>query len=169
MFVMCEIPLYDIFCCFLSTLKRSLDMFKLRKCLTFSSLSNTAFQLPLFTVSFRLCVAQDMFLPLQRLNMWVYHTYNWRRAWGRRPRKWKNSGKNKKKWGKRLGWFISTVMHRGDCSIFPSLCHMQSWWRDTTLSFQIEQQMDVLHKQKSSQFKKTMDVSTNENTSEDQS
>lgn len=33
------------------------------------------------------------------------------------------------------------------------------------LSFQMEQQMDALHKQKSSQFKKTMDVSTDENTS----
>ena len=36
-----------------------------------------------------------------------------------------------------------------------------NWGLNSTLWFQVEQQIDALHKQKSSQFKKTMDVSHN--------
>lgn len=48
---------------------------------------------------------------------------------------------------------IATVVHGSDRGILTN--------NYMTLHFQIEQQMDALHKQKSSQFKKTMDVSIN--------
>lgn len=54
---------------------------------------------------------------------------------------------------KKVGGFISTEVTEA------SWQHVINWWLDSTLSFQLEQQMDALHKQRSSQFKKTMDVS----------
>lgn len=39
--------------------------------------------------------------PRQRPSTWVWHTYNWRKAWEGRSRNWRNSEKNKRKWRRR--------------------------------------------------------------------
>lgn len=92
----------NVFFCFFSTLKRSLDMLKLRK-----HFFHTIIMLDsLITLILDYKIYDDCNLrytfALQRLNKWVCHIYNWPKTWGRRPRNWKTSKKSRKKLGKRF-------------------------------------------------------------------
>lgn len=59
---------------------------------------------------------------------------------------------------KKVSRVISDVMHWGDHGI-SSTHTVYSWWLHMMMSFQLEQHMEALHKHKSSQYKKTVDVS----------